>query len=299
MTKMQLYQLSALLLACATSLLAAASPLNEIPSTGEEWMSLADGTEFQPSAIKGDATKQRALRDAQKRFLGEDNVSSTSSSSASDIASRTSNSELYVDSQNTYYDAYMQSWRYLGFYIDCSPARNLGRRHRRLESDETVGCQRYLLWAAVSATISIILISMRRNIPAHQLIYLSFLFICSTSIWTTRAVELESTSITIPRLANGTKMLAILMETDAARTWTATCPILTGPCWDSSKSQNTLNGLNSSLSIKVTVSGMTRTNSTSCTEITILGRRIAQRLEPTFPTDPHSTTNSSPLRMET
>jgi hypothetical protein len=166
MTKMQRYQLSALLLACATSLFAAGTPLSEIPSTGEEWMSLEDGTEFQPSAIEGDAKKQAALRDAQRRFLdGNDGSSSSSSSnsnstsSASDIAARTSNSELYVDSQNTYYDAYMQSWRYLGFYIDCSPARNKGRRHRRLESDATVGCQRYLLWAAVSATMWILFMS--------------------------------------------------------------------------------------------------------------------------------------------
>jgi hypothetical protein len=170
MINMQPYRLSALLLACATSLLAAATPLNEIPSTGEDWMSLEDGTEFQPSAIKGDARKQRAIRDAQKRFLTGD-----STSSSSDISSRTSNSELYVDSQNTYYDAYAQSWRYIGFYIDCSPARNLGRRHRRLEDDsEPVGCQRYLLWAAVSATIWIIFIPTRRNISSHPL-YLSLI----------------------------------------------------------------------------------------------------------------------------
>lgn len=176
MTKMQRYQLSALLLASVASLLAAEKPLNEIPSTGEEWMSLADGAEFQPTAIEGDATKQRKLRDAQRRFLEGDDAYSTSSNttSASEVSSRTSNSELYVDSQNTYYDPYMQSWRYLGFYIDCYPARNLGRRHRRLEDDgsSSVGCQRYLIWAAVSSTIWIIFSSTTSccaYISSHQL----------------------------------------------------------------------------------------------------------------------------------
>ena len=124
--------LQSLLLAAATSVVSAAGP----PSTGKEWVSLNQGAEFQPAPAAKDATptQQRALRQAQDRFLEEQSGAEQQTS--------------YVDSQETYYDAYAQAWRYVGFYTDCNPAQDNHRR--QLNEDEESACVRYLLWAAVS-----------------------------------------------------------------------------------------------------------------------------------------------------
>lgn len=91
-----------------------------------------------------------------------------------------------VDSMETAYDEYSQAWRMLGFYIDCGDdddvVVNNARRYRRLDeadandnvdeenagddgaavADDNVaddaaaaegGCNRYLLWGAVSYKI--------------------------------------------------------------------------------------------------------------------------------------------------
>ncbi|CAB9525857.1 expressed unknown protein [Seminavis robusta] len=113
------------------------------PSTGKDWISLHNkqGVEFQPApAAKGTTPQQqRALRQAQKRLLQEE---SEESSESQQVLS-------YVDSAETYYDAYAQAWRYVGFYTDCNPAQEDRRRHRRkLNDEEEDPCQRYLLWAA-------------------------------------------------------------------------------------------------------------------------------------------------------
>jgi hypothetical protein len=42
---------------------------------------------------------------------------------------------IFADSEYTYYDGYQQAWRMLGFYVDCSGQSS---------------CTRYLLWAMVS-----------------------------------------------------------------------------------------------------------------------------------------------------
>jgi len=103
------------------------------PSTGNDWVSLDNGLEFQPSTAK-DPHQQRALRQAQNRLLSEE---------ADAYGQQTS----FVDSTETYYDAYAQAWRYVGFYTDCNPSEE-DRRRRKLNEDEENPCQRYLLWAA-------------------------------------------------------------------------------------------------------------------------------------------------------
>ena len=128
---------SLLLAAAASSVVAAASAnSNSPPSTGQEWVSLHKNAEFQPAAAAEGAspTQQRALRQAQERFLEEQTTSPEQQTS-------------YVDSQETYYDAYAQAWRYVGFYTDCNPAQG----DRRLQEGEENACARYLIWAAVSA----------------------------------------------------------------------------------------------------------------------------------------------------
>lgn len=123
--------LRSLLLATAAASASASSRVP--PSTGSEWMSLENGMEFQPSSAK-DPQQQRALRQAQDRLLKEEQEEVYGQQIS------------YLDTQETYYDAYAQAWRYVGFYIDCNPSEE-DRRRRKLGEDESY-CQRYLLWAA-------------------------------------------------------------------------------------------------------------------------------------------------------
>lgn len=98
---------------------------HNVPSTGQPWTSLTDGTEFQPASPSENA---HAVRRAQQRYFGFG-----------------SGSQLpYVDGSETYYDDYAQAWRLLGFYIDCNV------NQQQDDGGSGYGCQRYLLWAAVS-----------------------------------------------------------------------------------------------------------------------------------------------------
>jgi len=63
----------------------------------------------------------------------------------------------YADSSQTYYDAYAQAWRYLGWYVDCNGGSSRyydssGSGSHSGSGDEQVYgnnyCQRYLMWAA-------------------------------------------------------------------------------------------------------------------------------------------------------
>jgi hypothetical protein len=110
------------------------------PSTGQDWISLGEGHEFQPAKASPGSSpqQQRALRQAQIRFLEE---------STGQQQQQTS----FLDSTETYYDGYSQAWRYVGFYTDCSPDQE--QRDRRLAEQEVTPCARYLLWAAVSTLL--------------------------------------------------------------------------------------------------------------------------------------------------
>jgi hypothetical protein len=63
----------------------------------------------------------------------------------------------YVDTQQTYYDGYAQAWRFLGWFVDCNGGSNryYGENQDSQSGDNyNIGnnyCQRYLMWAAVSA----------------------------------------------------------------------------------------------------------------------------------------------------
>lgn len=123
----------------------------QLPSTSsEDWISLANGLEFQPGHQDSNDPRMQAARDeAQSRLLG---------SSSSTAWSSTPYSSLFADSQNTNYDGYQQAWRYMGFYIDCSTANsnnNGNNNHRDLKEGEggNMGCTRYLLWAAVRSAV--------------------------------------------------------------------------------------------------------------------------------------------------
>lgn len=137
MTSIRTLVVSALMAAAATttSSVVSAATHKTPPSTGQDWISLGEGHEFQPAKAATGSTpqQQRALRQAQIRFL-EDSTGQQQTS--------------FLDSTETYYDGYSQAWRYVGFYTDCSPDQEQDRR--RLEEQEVTPCARYLLWAAVS-----------------------------------------------------------------------------------------------------------------------------------------------------
>ena len=66
---------------------------------------------------------------------------------------------FFADSQNTYYDPYQMSWRFLGHFVKCGyPSDRYDKQSQHSHDNnnqEEFGnnyCQRYLMWAAVSAT---------------------------------------------------------------------------------------------------------------------------------------------------
>lgn len=111
---------------------------SEIPNSGQDWVSLPSGVEFQPALDENDDPRVAAAMDeARGRFLGS------------------SYSTQFVDGTETYYDPYSQAWRLLGFYIDCNAQQDGGRRRLEEDGDGEDGdgdevCTRMLLWAAVS-----------------------------------------------------------------------------------------------------------------------------------------------------
>ena len=123
---------------------------NNLPTTGQDWVSLkkADGShlEYQPNDFvdEADPHTARRLRAIRDRFL-------MSGADGDQYAKQ------FVDGAETYYDAYAQAWRLLGFYIDCdSPKVNGecggGGGGQDANGNVIRNCVRYLLWAAVSYT---------------------------------------------------------------------------------------------------------------------------------------------------
>jgi len=106
--------------------------VEDIPSSGKEWYTLENGVEFQPS----DETDLE-LDHARKLWS----------------KSKRQDDPLFLDGSETYYDAYAQAWRLLGFYIDCRHCQNGKSGAACVQSGEQTTCQRFLLWAAVSITL--------------------------------------------------------------------------------------------------------------------------------------------------
>lgn len=131
--------------------LSSSSAIVDLPSD-KEWTSLSQSVDFMPAPTDGSPL----LRIAQHRLLN-------------------SYKDLFVDGQETQYNEYAQSWRYLGLYTECD------------SSAQT--CYRYLLWAAVSGFAKLLHcrdLSLKQNLsclPLHS----------STLIWTTKEMVSRST----------------------------------------------------------------------------------------------------------
>ena len=144
---------------------------NKLPTTGQDWISLGDesgsGIEYQPNDFDDEdpetARHLRAIRDRALLSFGEGHYS-----------------KQFIDGSETYYDEYSQAWRLLGFYVDCnSPYVHQGdcgggggeedqdRQQNDIQYDANgkviKNCVRYLLWAAVSKTLHILLYLVLRG----------------------------------------------------------------------------------------------------------------------------------------
>jgi hypothetical protein len=126
---------AALLITLTTSAIVSAAQLNgyltadSIPSSGKDWYTLENGVEFQPSD-NADLRVEHA-----RRLWGN---------------SKRQDDPIFLDGSETYYDAYAQAWRLLGFYIDCNQCGNGNSETECIQAGEQTYCQRFLLWAAVS-----------------------------------------------------------------------------------------------------------------------------------------------------
>ena len=119
--------------------------LKNLPDTGREWISLAEGGEFQPAddfdlSLLGDEVISQQLRQQQQDRHLKSNHGGYSNQ--------------FLDGSGTYYNDYAQAWRLLGFYIDCNaPLNNVNECYDEGGEgggeDGAAACQRYLLWAAV------------------------------------------------------------------------------------------------------------------------------------------------------
>jgi hypothetical protein len=117
----------------STSVVCQPEPQPIMPSPDKPWYKIDETTEFQP-----------ALRRLEESLAQE---------------------SIYADSIDTYYDAYQTAWRYLGFYVECTPFEENYQGND--EDDEEVRtengqqrCRRNLLWAAVRYFSSLLFSSL-------------------------------------------------------------------------------------------------------------------------------------------
>lgn len=196
---------------------------NDIPDSGRDWISFANGVEFQPGADTD--VRLENLR----RHLGYSSTTTTNNGQAMQ--------QPYVDGSETYYDEYAQAWRALGWYIDCSScggddhnnnndnANGLGSCVGAGEgggggnnNDNTAGCQRYLLWAAVRCLsfLACMIVSLQSVCGILKFVLLTFSFYLLSSsldrqttyhksmlIWIMKDTVFMSTNTMTARVTNG------------------------------------------------------------------------------------------------
>ena len=160
---------------------------SNIPNTGQEQepgQTLLDGkTEFQPPSSYENDELSPSLAKLHLRHLTSGQQQTSNSNVPNPFQT------IYKDGSDTYYDEYSQAWRVIGFYIDCdycgydsytgrllsdaeclssttsSNNNNNGRddynynyynhyqyngNNNYQQQQQHRGCQRFLLWAAVS-----------------------------------------------------------------------------------------------------------------------------------------------------
>jgi hypothetical protein len=105
-----------------------------VADPNQPWISLSPDLQFQAGKAKNPANAAR-LAAAQRRFLNNYNHEYVQESP-------------FADSYETFYTAYSQTWRLLGFYSDCSSVEEGGEQRALSEDEENGGCTLKAIWAA-------------------------------------------------------------------------------------------------------------------------------------------------------
>lgn len=84
------------------------------------------------------------MKDSKVEFQPAANLSPLAERHLRQLTSASSLRQMFADGAETYYDEYAQAWRALGFYTDCDYVMDNN------QGGNVGGCQRFLLWAAVS-----------------------------------------------------------------------------------------------------------------------------------------------------
>ena len=96
------------------------------------------------------------------------NYSSYSSSSSGAYGTN-----YFAESQTTAYDGYAQSWRYLGWYVECgNPSDRYSQQSHHSQDDYQYyyqnpnqnWCQRFLMWAMVSFPLSFVAVVVTHDL---------------------------------------------------------------------------------------------------------------------------------------
>ena len=164
---------------------------NDIPDSGKDWISLPNGVQFQPGNSDGHEEDEVRLDNLRKlAFNGFQN----GGRNGDEYSTNPQLNQAFIDGSETYYNEYAQAWRLLGWYIDCDSCEmaaegqggndnnnnagfndNFGscwafRAYNGYEDNQNAnadnnnndkqnqnrsGCQRYLIWAAVSYSLSL------------------------------------------------------------------------------------------------------------------------------------------------
>ena len=154
---------------------------NDIPDSGKDWISLPNGVQFQPGNSDGHEEDEVRLDNLRKlAFNGFQN----GGRNGDEYSTNPQLNQAFIDGSETYYDEYAQAWRLLGWYIDCDSCelanegngndnnnggndygncwafRNYNgyednnnaadNNNNDKQNENRSGCQRYLIWAAVS-----------------------------------------------------------------------------------------------------------------------------------------------------
>lgn len=132
----------------------------------EEWMSFRDGgVEFLPSNMNDDHRMIHSdWDDAQIREWAARQLEQQTTNNNQESSNSIYRLSPFVEG-NTEYDEYQQAWRLLGFMIDCDDELSRydddqyynqnGDNHNSGDEGTGEGCNRYVIWAAVSNALSV------------------------------------------------------------------------------------------------------------------------------------------------
>jgi hypothetical protein len=233
---------SLLLVVAWVQLISAAAAFDEnFPPSDAEWITLSETESFQPAPTNDNPRLRHAQRDLVQY------------------------SSKLADGLK-YYDEYSQAWRMLGMFIDCNAEKDDHRRQLDEANVESGGsCQRYLLWAAVSACVCARVSSSPTEatglacLRQRQQVWLdshSLLLYYSTLIWIIKVEELASISSTTLTKTRGIHPRASRLRVADVPRWTAICLIPTLRFSASLNNKMQAISWNNYSSIKRTVCGM-------------------------------------------